>query len=120
MGAATGIFAKYGHVIDEIKQMEPHYILRPKHTIRFLFLRMLLDLGICTMLSVGILWVPMVPVWLVCLFRQGLRIAYMQKCNMSPYKVTFFVLLALAAEFAAAHYIRALLWLIVSNLFNIG
>lgn len=102
---------------DAVMKMETHYMFRPLKQIKKLFCKMFfIDFAMCTLLSFHILWVPMIPIWGRCIYRQYVRIMYLKKFNMSVVKVLIFILSVLSLEFVASFYLRKLLWLIITNL----
>lgn len=113
----ASIMEREGTILERIRDMESYYIFKPMKDIRDVFYRMFfVDFLICTMLSFHIFWVPMIPAWLYCIFRQYIRVRYLEKYNFSAGKVLILMLFVLSGEFVAAHYVRQLVWYILTNI----
>lgn len=98
-------------LLASIREMDMHYIVRPHRAIRKMLCKAyLFETFLCAMLSVGILWVPMIPVWCYCFFRMYIRIQYLKKFNVSSVRMVIMTIMVVAAEIVISIYLRSIIW----------
>ncbi len=96
---------------------ETFYIDKPKRGIMAKLAGMYFYFFFCTLLSFGILWMPMVPAWGLCIYKFYCTVRYLKIYNISAKKLCIFSVLVVGAEFLLAVYARKALWRLMEILF---